>query len=329
MGELRGTECLSQYDLEIISLKRGRGAVICETDQGIMLLKKCDVSEQRIEFEEEILSRLKENVNICVDDYKRTSQGEILSTGPDGSRYLLKQWYGGNECDMRSQNDILAGVSQLARLHLKLRDILPSPLWNQKSVQPMEAVAVFEKRNREFRRIRNYVKQRRKKTDFELLITASFEDFYGQAAEAAGRMALISEEREPYLCHGDYNNHHILMSGEQTAITEFGKMHLDVQIWDLYHFMRKALEKHGWNLRLGKAMLEAYDHILPVKKGEWLYLYLLFLYPEKYWKQLNFYYNSNKAWIPERNVEKLRTLIRQQESRQQFIGFLQINSSIL
>lgn len=329
MGELRGAECLSQYDLEVISLKRGRGAVICETDQGIMLLKQCDVSEKRIQFEDEVLSCLKNNENIYVDDYRRTASGELLSVGADGSKYLLKQWYGGSECDMRSQNDILAGVRQLACLHLKLRRVPPSPLWDQKSVEPALLTAVYEKRNREFRRIRNYVKQRRKKTDFELLFTGSFEDFYGEAVQAAEQMAEISERRELFLCHGDYNNHHILMDGQQTAVTEFGKMHLDVQIWDLYHFMRKALEKHNWNLRLGKGMLEAYDQILTVKKEEWTYLYLLFLYPEKYWKQLNFYYNSNKAWIPERNVEKLRLLIRQQEIRQQFIQFLRINSSIL
>ena len=77
MGELRGTECLSQYDLEIISLKRGRGAVICETDQGMMLLKQCDVSEKRIQFEDEVLSCLKENETIFVDDYRRTVAGEL------------------------------------------------------------------------------------------------------------------------------------------------------------------------------------------------------------------------------------------------------------
>lgn len=83
MGELRGTECLSQYDLEIISLKRGRGAVICETDQGMMLLKQCDVSEKRIQFEDEVLSCLKENETIFVDDYRRTVAGELLSAGAD------------------------------------------------------------------------------------------------------------------------------------------------------------------------------------------------------------------------------------------------------
>ncbi|MFR2947417.1 MAG: hypothetical protein ACLTL5_10780 [Oscillospiraceae bacterium] len=66
--------------------------------------------------------------------------------------------------------------------------------------------------------------------------------------------------------------------------------------------MRKALEKHGWNQDLGMSMLESYERVLPWKEGADLPL-LPFLYPEKYWKQLNFYNNTNKAWIPGRNTE--------------------------
>ena len=48
-------------------------------------------------------------------------------------------------------------------------------------------------------------------------------------------------------------------------------------------------------------------------------LYYMFLYPEKYWKQINFYFNANKAWIPARNIEKLRNLEEQQTSRNRFL----------
>ncbi len=48
-------------------------------------------------------------------------------------------------------------------------------------------------------------------------------------------------------------------------------------------------------------------------------LYYMFLYPEKYWKQINFYYNANKAWIPARNIEKLRSLEEQQPVRNRFL----------
>ena len=37
-------------------------------------------------------------------------------------------------------------------------------------------------------------------------------------------------------------------------------------------------------------------------------LYYRLAYPEKFWKIVNFYYNSRKVWIPEKNSEKLRVL---------------------
>ena len=86
--------------------------------------------------------------------------------------------------------------------------------------------------------------------------------------------------------------------------------------------MRKILEKHRWNLRLGHQILEAYTARLPLEREEWQYLYILFLYPEKYWKQINYYVNSNKAWIPARNVDKLKVLESQFEPRAQFLEAL-------
>ena len=108
-----------------------------------------------------------------------------------------------------------------------------------------------------------------------------------------------------YLCHGDLNHHHVLMGNSPIAIIEYNKMHLGNQMTDLYHFVRKVMEKQNWDQKLGMEMLEAYHQILALGKTEREYLYYLFLYPEKYWKQINFYFNTNKAWIPDRNVEKL------------------------
>lgn len=45
----------------------------------------------------------------------------------------------------------------------------------------------------------------------------------------------------------------------------------------------------------------------------------MFLYPEKYWKQINFYYNANKAWIPARNTEKIESLKAQEKNRKRFV----------
>ena len=109
------------------------------------------------------------------------------------------------------------------------------------------------------------------------------------------------------------------MGSGYVAVIEYNRMHLGLQMEDLYRFMRKAMEKHGWSLSLGMDMLNAYEKVLPLGEKERKCLYYLFLYPEKYWKQLNYYNNARKTWIPAKNVEKLKKLESQQECRNQFL----------
>ena len=111
----------------------------------------------------------------------------------------------------------------------------------------------------------------------------------------------------------------MLMGNGYTAIIEYTRMHLGIQVSDLYRVMRKVMETHGWNMDLGLSMLDSYERVLPMDRQERTCLYYLFLYPEKYWKQLNFYFNANKAWIPERNIDKLHGLEEQQQLRNSFL----------
>ena len=67
-------------------------------------------------------------------------------------------------------------------------------------------------------------------------------------------------------------------------------------------------------------MLRMYDAEITLGKKERDYLAVRLAYPEKFWKIVNLYYHSNKAWIPEKNVEKLRTAIRQNEEKKRFLS---------
>ena len=127
-------------------------------------------------------------------------------------------------------------------------------------------------------------------------------------------------ENEQFLSHGDVNQHHVLITPQGIAMIEFNKLHFGLQIEDLYHFMRKAMEKHDWNITLGLSILDVYDRVLPMTEKDRKRLYYLLLYPEKYWKQINFYYNTNKAWIPAKNVEKLKNLEEQEENKGKFLS---------
>ena len=125
--------------------------------------------------------------------------------------------------------------------------------------------------------------------------------------------------RRGALAHGDYNYHNILILRDGMAVTGFERMCSDIQMHDLYYFMRKAMEKHYWKQKTGQKLLEAYEEARPLRPQEREYLGLFLAYPEKYWKAAGNYYRSNKAWLPEKCVEKLRLSVRQAEEKQHFL----------
>ena len=320
-----GTEIAEKYGFEIKNARKGRGSWIFETDQGLKLLKEYKGSVKILEFEEAVLDTMKDAGALRVDQYVRNLENELISTAEDGTRYLVKNWFSDRECDLKDSQEILSAVRQIAVLHKSLRQVENREEWNLRSMISPPLYEAMEKHNRELRKARTFIRGKRKKNEFELTVIATHDRFYEQAVEASLGMKRVFEQAEEvieknyFVCHGELNQHHILIGNDYVAVTEFNKMHLGLQAEDLYYFMRKVMEKHDWDERLGNAMLEAYERILPMTRAEQECLYYLFLYPEKYWKQINFYYNANKAWVPFRQTEKILGLEQQQESRMKFI----------
>ena len=94
---------------------------------------------------------------------------------------------------------------------------------------------------------------------------------------------------------------------------------LDSPIRDLSLFFRKMMEKNNWREELGQQILQSYQKQKPLSENDRIQLYYRLSYPEKFWKIVNFYYNSSKVWIPEKNREKLEKILKQEEEKSRFL----------
>ncbi|GHU63241.1 hypothetical protein FACS189418_6140 [Clostridia bacterium] len=321
----RGTEVLKQYNLQVLSTQKTRGAILCDTNEGKKLLKEYRGSIRRLEFEYEVLTSLKERGLPYVDRCLRNEEGNLCSKEHGNEKYILKDWYIGRECDVKNLEEVLLVIRQLATLHKLFRQIPQQESWSLGSVEIPPIVKEYEKHNKELKRARIYMRNKHKKTEFEFMVMEQYPIFYEQAVMAYEGIKKLTEENEmppKFLCHGEFSHHHLYFISEGIAIVEFSKMHLGIQVDDLYHFMRKIMEKNSWSIDYGQGMLEIYHQELPLQPYEKQYLYYLFLYPEKYWKQINFYYNANKAWIPFRHIEKLKSIQAGAESKNRFMHWL-------
>lgn len=308
-----GLSTLEQYGLTAETTARTRGALLCRTQKGLLILREFTGSEKKLGKQQELLLALKEK-GICVDSFLPNQEGSLVSRDKDDAAFTLQYWYEGRECDTKSREDILRSVSTLARLHTVMK-LAPAEEYREKSLRE-----VYVRHNQEIRKIRKFIRKKGASGVFEKEFLASAEWFLkrGELAlemlEESGYEALRKEAwEEGAVCHGEYSQHNVLMMKGETAVTNFGHWSFDIQMSDLYRFMRKILEKYNWDLPLAREMLKAYHKIRPVSRREWENLKVRFTYPEKYWKLANYYYSHNKAWISEKNTEKLRILISQQE----------------
>lgn len=117
----RHLEALAQYDLVADNVRKGRSGWICETSQGTMLLQEYRGTMKRLEFETQVLGQVRDSGLLQVDDYIRTTQGELISLSEDGTRHTLKHWYTGRECNIKDFKEILQAVTKIALLHQVLR----------------------------------------------------------------------------------------------------------------------------------------------------------------------------------------------------------------
>lgn len=182
--------------------------------------------------------------------------------------------------------------------------------------------AEMHRHTREMTRARNFIRKIRRKSELEIALLSEFAGYLPQAEEAARRMEALAPP-EDGLCHGDYACHHLFRGRDGLFLSDFGRLHHGVYQEDLYLLLRKTMENSGWDAALAREMLTGYDKIFPLSRDALSYLYLRFLYPEKFWKQVNFYYNHRKSWMPARNLEKLRAIAAQKEGREAFLRHME------
>ena len=125
------------------------------------------------------------------------------------------------------------------------------------------------------------------------------------------------------MLHGNYTHHSgLLLSQGGMAVTGFDKAQTGIQIYDFYLIFRKMMEKWEWDISFGKELVDTYNRIRPIPKEEWMLLRVLLVYPEKFWKVANQYYNNRKSWIPEKNMQKLLQTMEQAEKKEECVNAL-------
>ena len=314
----RAEQILSAYPKEFTAIMKGRGSLLCTDSTGVYLLKEYRGSKQRLELLEQVWEYLNEH-DFLTESLVRTAEGEVCYNDTDGTCYFLRKTVRARECDTRSQEEILHVIRHMAKMHKLLAEC---PVKSE--IEPERSSAeTMERHTRELKKVKNYVRAKKKKNAFEYEFMRNFDHYMAQASQALTlQRAEAVPESGRQLCHGDFNQHHLLFDKEKLAVVGFDKLHRDICVTDLTNFMRKILEKCNWDGGFGMDMVMAYHGVRELELWEWKQLYQHLLYPEKYWKIVNHYFNARKTWVSFRDIEKLQRMCEQETKREEFLSML-------
>lgn len=310
---------------------RLRGGYAYNTSSGVVIVDVYSGSSQRLEAHARVCEELAVN-GICVSCYIKDGDSSYIYEGEANNAYTVYTFCPFQECGDKSFDNVCISIRALAGLHKALTEKISVQnlgLDGSEFQIARSYIKEYDKHNKELKTIRNYLAGRKTKTDFELLAHRECNAYLDEGTDALERLKNSGYElrfeqavNENKLCHGDFNYHNVYTDGSRYLITGLSHMRYDLYIVDLYCFMRKLMEKYDWDIKMGYLMLREYDKVNTLSAQDIKILGAMFAYPEKFWKILNFYFNNNKAWIPGRSMEKLRTVVNQNRMRREFVRTL-------
>lgn len=322
----RAVSLLEQYELTVNRTWKGRGAILCDTDQGLKIFMEYPCAREKIILQDTLLNHIKEAGVVRTEGIVRNKEGELLVVDTDQTAYVLKDYFEGQECNVRDLKDCKKAVEKLAVLHRVM--YLPAYV-AQNDTSVFSLTREMEKRTRELKKVYKFLRGKSQRGDFELFLLHHYTPFFEKARQVSAELQSEDTQKEQEfirkmgsLCHGDYQYHNVLFRESGEAVIHFERCIVDSQMRDLCLFLRKVLEKNNWDRKTAEVLLEAYDREKSLTEADRRQLYYRFAYPEKFWKIVNFYYNNGKAWIPEKNMEKLTKLLEQEEEREVFLKSL-------
>lgn len=320
----RSLGVLENYDMEVIRTSKGRGTMICETNEGLRVLKEYKGRTEKLQ----LLEKLQQNIQPCLhtDRLVRNKEGELFSKDTDGTIYIVKEHIEGRECNYKSEEDVRQAFLAMAKMHTAMAGVTEE----EGEELPIHTyVEEMTKHTRECKHIRNYLHRLKSRTEFERELVRHYDFFLEKAVEITGEaqaqdMTQYEEliRQGGFYYHGDYQYHNVLFAHNHICVINLERFGRDSGVRDIYLLFRKICEKTDWSVILGAKMLEAYQKERNLTPWEWKQLYYRLAYPDKFWKIVNFYYNSKKSWIPDKNMEKLEALVNQEKAKEKLLQTL-------
>lgn len=322
---MREFEIERQFGIKIEQIKANKGVYYLKTDKGERCLKKINYGPQKLLFVYGAKEHLRKNGFNNLDKYYLNINGEPYALVNE-DLYTLSEWLDGRECDFHNIEEVKIAANTLAKLHEASKGYDPpenSKLKSDLGRWPH----LMEKRIKSLDKMRDMIRKKSIKNDFDMLYLRSME-FYKEIGKKA--LATLKEsdyyelcmraENEKSFCHHDFTYHNIILSDNMDVhVIDFDYSKREVRTFDISNFMIKVLKRVEWNLDFADAIMESYNSVSELRTEEYKVLYAYLQFPQRYWRLANRYYYNEVNWGQNTFTGKLGSIIEEQDKYLEFL----------
>ena len=174
----RSVSVLENYDFEVIRTQKSRNAILCETNKGWYILKEYKGPVFRLEMMAKVLEGVRQNGFTRAEQLLSTKEGALFCCDQEQNRCIVKSWPQGRECSLKDGQECRDAMRTLAVLHSALH--FPQ-LQQEYGLHAVSLAEEYEKRNRELRKVRRFLREKGQKTTFEINLQQTFDLFLEEA----------------------------------------------------------------------------------------------------------------------------------------------------
>lgn len=315
-------EISEKFNLNIKNIVPFKDAHIVNTTSGKKILRISKLHPDKILFVHGAKEHLFKNNFANLDRYLCTIEDDPYIY-LNGGYYTLVNMIEGRECNLDNREDTIAATRLLASFHKASKGYIAPPgsmIEDDLGKIPL----YFNKRLSELKKLKKIAKKGRSKFDYLFLDCIDY--FYGvgdsviKQLENSGYNELVCNAREDKsFCHHDFTHRNIFFNDKDVYLTSFDYCCYELKVYDIANFLRRKLRKCNWNVNEARIILDEYVKIEPISDEEFNILKLMLLFPQKFWRVANKYYNSKRSWTERIFTAKLQEVIDEVSYHEKFI----------
>lgn len=305
------------YGLRFYSGTRTRTGLVCKTDKGLRELKKARERINSIRYAHDVKECLYRNGFTVISRFYNTMDGQPCFV-KDGTLYVLEELLPSTPLEEDGKESFIRGAETLGKMHHCAKGLESSFVQWDKERLPVQ----FSKRRVELAKIKRRIQRQGGYDAIDLLVMENYETYMEQTIQAeellqkANYHALADKaEAEGTFCHHSYKGENLRVGDDQRLfVGGFEGCNSDIPLLDLAAYLKRYMKKTDGEKDGVKQMLEAYQKNNPISENERILLQALTIYPDKFLRLINEYYNKRRACVSPAMQERL-ALAAEEEAR--------------